>query len=118
MRMYCVEQQPGAGSKLLSDSQCDEECTFWSCRSNVEQGRRSQQKILDKTQLQWKYHIFIHNLTGPLRTGMLDVGRFISQWLRNNSHQQDNRYKLEDAESRVLCREESELSRSWTGKSA
>lgn len=41
----------------------------------------------------------------------------MSQRLRNSSHLQDNRYKLEDAERRMLCREGSELGISWTGKS-
>lgn len=115
--MHCVDQQSGTGGKLLSDSQCDGECTSWSCGRNMEQGRRSQEKRLDKLQLWWKDHIFMRNQPTSLQNRELGIGRFVSQRLRNSSHQQDNRYKMEDAESRLLCREGS-LSRSQTGKSA
>lgn len=48
---------------------------------------------------------------------MLATGRLVSQWLRKNSHQQGTRCKLDNAESRVFCREGAELSGSWAGKS-
>jgi len=83
----------------------------------MEQQRRSQQKRLDNPQFRWKDHVVIHNLPAPLKTEYLDMGKLISQHLRNSSHQQDNRYKLEDSESGEFCREGSELHRSWTGKS-
>lgn len=119
MRMHCVEQQSGTGGKLLTDSQCNGECTSGSCGRNMEQGKRDQQKRLDMPQLWWKDYIFVHNLPAPatFKTGMLDTERLIFQWLRKNSYQQNARYKLDNVESSILCKKGSELSISWTAKS-